>query len=222
MPISLQNARLVAAIGAGGKTTALGRLAVAHRQRRVLLTTTTHIRPYPDTVCQRLLLDPTARELEEALAQAGVTCAGSRSKEGKLGALPPDLLALGCQQAQLVLYEADGAKMLPLKLHRPFEPVILPGTDLCLVAAGLSAVDRPVAECVHCYQLCPHWAEHPQHAVDTPDVLFCIQDAMDAGGLSQERYHVLLTQAVTPRRQAVATQVKELLSARGISCTICP
>lgn len=222
MSISLQDARLVAAIGAGGKTTALARLAVAHRQQRVLLTTTTHIRPYPDTVCQRLLLDPTAQELEEALAQEGVTCAGSRAKEGKLGTLPPDLLALGCQQAQLVLYEADGAKMLPLKLHRPFEPVILPGTDLCLAAAGLSALGQSVKNCVHCYHLRPDWADHPQHVVEAPDILFCIQDAMDAGGLSQARYHVLLTQADTPERQEAAAQIQQMLSAHGIFCTIFP
>lgn len=222
MSIPFAHARLVAAIGAGGKTTALGRLAVAHRQQRVLLTTTTRIRPYPDTVCDRLLVDPTSQELAEALAQPGVTCAGSTSEAGKLRALSPELLELGCEKAQLVLYEADGAKMLPLKLHRSFEPVILPDTDLCLVVAGLSAVDRTVAECVHCYQLCPDWVEHPQHTVDTSDVFYCIQDAMDAGGLPPEKYHVLLTQADTPRRQEVAVQAKDVLSARGISCTICP
>lgn len=222
MLISLETMHSVAAIGAGGKTTALGRLAVAHRQQRVLLTTTTRIRPYPDTVCDRLLIDPSPQELVEALAQPGVTCAGCTSQEGKLQALSPELLDVGCETAQLVLYEADGAKMLPLKLHRSFEPVMLPHTDLCLVVAGLSAVDRPVAECVHCYQLCPNWAEHPQHTVDTSDVLYCIQDAMDAAGLPLDKYHVLLTHADTPRRQEVATQVETLLSVQGISCTIFP
>ena len=222
MPISLETMHSVAAIGAGGKTTALGRLAVAHRQRRVLPTTPPPLRPHPDTGCGQLLTDPPHPEVADALAQPGVTCAGCTSREGKLRALSPELLELGCETAQLVLYEADGAKMLPLKLHRSFEPVMLPHTDLCLVVAGLSAVDRPVAECVHCYQLCPDWAKDPQHTVDTPDILFCIQDAMDAGGLPPEKYHVLLTQADTPRRQEVAAQMKEVLSARGLSCTICP
>ena len=186
MPISLETMHSVAAIGAGGKTTALGRLAVAHSQRRVLLTTTTRIRPYPDTVCDRLLIDPSPQELAEALAQPGVTCAGCTSQEGKLRALSPELLELGFHQAQLVLYEADGAKMVPLKRHRSFEPVMLPHTERCLVVAGLSAVDPPVAECVPCYQLCPAWAKDPQPTVDTPGILFCIQDAMDARGLPPE------------------------------------
>ena len=159
MLISLETMHSVAAIGAGGKTTALGRLAVAHRQQRVLLTTTTRIRPYPDTVCDRLLIDPSPQELAEALAQPGVTCAGCTSQEGKLRALSPELLELGCEKAQLVLYEADGAKMLPLKLHRSFEPVMLPHTDLCLVVAGLSAqaarpyCDKAAAETGVTYEL---------------------------------------------------------------------
>ena len=45
---------------------------------------------------------------------------------------------------------------------------------------------------------------------------------MDAGGLPPEKYHILLTQADTPRRQQVATQLREFLTARGISCTVCP
>lgn len=222
MHISLETVHGVAAIGAGGKTTALARLALAHRHRRVLLTTTTHILPCPATVCDRLLIAPTPQELEAALALPGVTCAGYPTEGGKLRSLPPDLLSLGWQRAQLVLYEADGAKRLPLKLHRPFEPVLLPDTDLCLVVAGLSAMDRPVSECIHCYQLCPHWAEHPQHPVDVPEILHCIQDAMDAGGLSPEQYHVLLTQVDTPRRQQAAARLKALLSAQGITCTLCP
>lgn len=78
MPIPLGNACLVAAIGAGGKTTILGLLAQANRQKRVLLTTTTHIRPYPPTICQRLLCDPTPQQLEKALSLPGVTCAGAQ------------------------------------------------------------------------------------------------------------------------------------------------
>ena len=99
---------------------------------------------------------------------------------------------------------------------------MLPHTDPCLAVAVLTAVDRPVAECAHRYQLCPNWAEHPHHTVDSSDVLYCIQDAMDAAGLPLDKYHVLLTHADTPRRQEVAAQMKEVLSARGLSCTICP
>lgn len=222
MPIPLGEARMVAVIGAGGKTTTLGLLAQAYQQKRVLLTTTTHIRPFSSEICQRLLCDPTPQELEAALSLSGVTCAGAREGEHKLSALSPDLMELARKKAQLVIYEADGARMLPLKLHRSFEPVILPYTDLCIVVAGLSALGRTVQDCVHCYQLHPHWAQHPQLVVDEDVVLHCIQDAMQAGGLPMEKYHVLLNQAYTPKQAQVALRLRDTLTAQGIPCTIRP
>lgn len=222
MPIPLGDACLVAAIGAGGKTTILGLLAQANRQKRVLLTTTTHIRPYPPTICQRLLCDPTPQQLEQALSLPGVTCAGAQCGGHKLSALPPPLMELARARAQLVLYEADGARMHPLKLHRSFEPVLLPHTDLCVVVAGLSALGKPVEECVHCYDLCSRWAQNPQHRVDEEVVLRCVEDAMDAGGLPLERYHVLLNQADTPLQAQAAKHLQDTLTGRGIPCTIRP
>lgn len=222
MPIPLGEARMVAVIGAGGKTTTLGLLAQAHRNKRVLLTTTTHIRPFSSDICQRLLCDPTSQELEAALSLPGVTCAGAQKGTHKLSALSNERMELARTKAQLVIYEADGARMLPLKLHRSFEPVILPHTDLCIVVAGLSALGHAVQDCVHCYHLHSHWAQHPQLLVDEEVVLHCIQDAMQAGGLPLEKYHVLLNQADTPQQAKAAVRLRDTLAAQGISCTIRP
>lgn len=222
MPIPMGAARTVAVIGAGGKTTTLGLLAQAHRTQRVLLTTTTHIRPFSPEICQRLLCDPTPQALEEALSLPGVTCAGAQEGSHKLSALSPELMELARKKAQLVIYEADGARRLPLKLHRSFEPVILPHTDLCIVAAGLSALGHAVQDCVHCYHLHPHWAQHPQLLVDEEVVLHCIQDAMQTGGLPINKYHVLLNQADTPQQVQAALRLQNTLTAQGIPCTIRP
>lgn len=222
MPIPLGAARTVAVIGAGGKTTTLGLLAQAHRTKRVLLTTTTHIRPFSPEICQRLLCDPTPQALEEALSLPGVTCAGAQEGSHKLSALSPELMELAREKAQLVVYEADGARMLPLKLHRSFEPVILPHTDLCIVVAGLSALGHAVQDCVHCYHLHPHWAQHPHLPVDEEVVLHCIQDAMQAGGLPMEKYHVLLNQVDTPQQVQAALRLQNILTAQGVPCTIRP
>lgn len=222
MFIPLRDARMVAVIGAGGKTTTLGLLAQDHNQKRVLLTTTTHIRPFPPAICQRLLYDPTPQELEQALSLPGITCAGARAGEHKLSALSPALMDLAREKAQLVVYEADGARMLPLKLHRSFEPVILPHTDLCIVVAGLSALGQSVQDCVHCYDLNPHWAQNPQQPVDADVIFHCIRDAMQAGRLPMEKYHVLLNQADTPQQAQVAQQLHDTLTAQGIPCTIRP
>ena len=49
---------VIAAVGAGGKTTALLHLARALSHRAVLLTTTTHMFPVSPPLCRSLLLDP--------------------------------------------------------------------------------------------------------------------------------------------------------------------
>ena len=129
-------AKRIAVIGAGGKTTALARLAARCRDAHVLLTTTTHILPFAPPVCDRLCVTPDAGALRAALQAPGVTCAGMAAGDGKLTALPAPLWELACQQADFIFYEADGAKRLPLKLHAAHEPVIQPG---CRRGASRSA-----------------------------------------------------------------------------------
>ena len=62
-------------IGAGGKTTALLALARALSDRRVLLTTSTHIYPVAPPDSRALLIDPDADALLDALAAPGIVCA---------------------------------------------------------------------------------------------------------------------------------------------------
>ena len=109
-------AYIIPIIGAGGKTTALGCLAQALADRRVLLTTTTHIYPIAPPWSRALLIDPDEQMLSQALASPGVVCAGASAADGKLGALAPDLFQLAAQQAQVILCEADGAHGLPHSL----------------------------------------------------------------------------------------------------------
>ena len=64
---------VIAAVGAGGKTTALLHLARALSLRAVLLTTTTHMFPVRPPLCRSLLLDPSPTQLQEQLRR-GYLC----------------------------------------------------------------------------------------------------------------------------------------------------
>ena len=213
-------AKRIAVIGAGGKTTALARLAARCRDAHVLLTTTTHILPFAPPVCDRLCVTPDAGALRAALQAPGVTCAGMAAGDGKLTALPAPLWELVCRQADFIFYEADGAKRLPLKLHAAHEPVIQPETDWCLVVAGLSAWGKPVGQAVHRYALRPEWAAEPGRPVDAAVILACVQDAIAACGMPQARLAVLLNQAdaVEP---AQAQDVARRLEHAGLQCVAC-
>lgn len=210
--------RLLAAIGAGGKTTALRCLARETSKGKVLFTTTTHIFPLPPSERRVLLEDPSQDMLLKELNEWGIVCAGSRAGEGKLGALPGGLLDRAISAAQLTLYEADGAQCLPLKLHRPDEPVLLPETDLCLVVAGLSALGRPVGQVIHRYERNPQWHSRPDLLVGPEEFLFCVMETVRAAGLPESRIRVLLNQAdLLPEREPAA-QIVQKLRDRGLDC----
>ena len=123
---------IISVIGAGGKTTALLTLAQALSDRRVLLTTSTHIYPVAPPDSRTLLIDPEADKLVDALASPGVVCAGTAASDGKLGALAPDLFRHAVRAADITLCEADGAHHLPLKLHRAHDPQRRVGADKIL------------------------------------------------------------------------------------------
>lgn len=212
--------KFVSIVGAGGKTTALRTLARALAPRRILVTTTTHMFPIQPPDCRASLIDPAPDELLQQLTLPGAVCAGRQAEGGKLCALSPDLLTQAAAAADIVLCEADGAHRLPLKLHRADEPMLAPQTDLCVIIAGLSALDQPVQDVVHRYALCPDWVARPEQLVGIPELLYCVRETAAACSLPAERLRVLLNQADTPALSAMAEPAAQALRADGLDCRI--
>ena len=149
-------AKCVSVIGSGGKTSFLQYFA-DRLPGTVILTTSTHIRPFPGIP----LVDAASGDhdrvldgLRSALARSRVVCLGKSEPSGKLAdpsaVLPfEELLA----EADHVLVEADGAAGRPLKAHRPCEPVIPSCSGLTVCLAGASGIGKPVSEACHCPEL---------------------------------------------------------------------
>lgn len=210
---------LVAVIGAGGKTTAMRCMAHRLSAFSVLWTTTTHIYPAAPGDCRVVLRDPDAPTLEKALARPGVVCAGASCGE-KLAALPPRVLTAGCRTAHHVLCEADGAHRLPLKLHRPDEPVLPAGTTHCLVVLGLSALGQPVGQAVHRYVLNPAWARQPETPVGVEELCYCAREALARCPLSPQKIRLLFNQADREERLFVGQMAARLLAREGWNCRV--
>ncbi|MTH48367.1 selenium cofactor biosynthesis protein YqeC [Intestinirhabdus alba] len=127
---------LIAAVGAGGKTSALFWLAGLFQQagRRVLLTTTTHMF-VPTAVPLLLCRDPL--RLPEAVWQRPLLACFSAwlPSVGKVRGFSPALLDALVAQARVdvVLVEADGAHGFALKAPAEHEPCI-PQTSRCVIA----------------------------------------------------------------------------------------
>ena len=151
--------RIIAIIGAGGKTTLMFRLAIelADKGLRVAVTTTTKIfRPEGTPVLG-------SDEFENPLTASAVkpgsyvvvgnTCMDDTRK---LSGIEPDMPRrwLNRNLCDVVLVEADGSRGLPLKAPKAGEPVYPGGCDLVLGVTGWDGISAPAGP-----DVIQHWPE---------------------------------------------------------------
>lgn len=154
-PLLPEGKGVIAFVGAGGKTSALFRLAsaMAGPGQRVLITTTTHLldphgepsRPAFDLVLRPDMEAPvSSATLPEV--RAGLTVLLSREAEppGKMKGIHPSWIPALRATWDLILVEADGSKRLPVKAPAAHEPVLPPGTDLVVGVVGLDCLGQPM------------------------------------------------------------------------------
>ena len=148
--------RFISVIGSGGKTTFLRYLA-DRLPGTVILTTSTHIWPFPDIPLVNAAdadREQVLHLLRSALARSRIVCLGKSETSGKLAdpsaVIPFEFLL---PEAGHVLVEADGAAGRPLKAHRPWEPVIPSCSDLTVCLVGASGIGKPVSDVCHCPEL---------------------------------------------------------------------
>lgn len=157
--LRVQRGDVVAFVGAGGKTSALFRLAAELRTEgwRVLVTTTTHMaraeaRRAPLAV--PLGVNVTHDIIRDWLNQHGLVFLYSADDLAgqKVIGLHPDMIAglVDSVNSDVLLIEADGARRLPLKAPYDHEPVIPPDTSLVVPVAGIDALGQPLDD-AHVY-----------------------------------------------------------------------
>lgn len=154
----------LAVVGAGGKTTALFRLArelsgAADPVNRspVLVSTTTHLARLQASLADYYYEIQVSTHLNQVftnLPQGVILLSGGDTPEERLAGPAPDLLeALGRFSDQYglpLLLEADGARQLPLKAPGAHEPAIPAWLKQVVVVVGLSGLGAPLGpEYVH-------------------------------------------------------------------------
>ena len=143
----------LAIVGAGGKTTAMFRLAreLGERGLRVACATTTRIfRPAPDEA-DLILAENNAGFLEtcrESAALGRTACLAWAPEGDKLLGLSANFIhnLNNAQVFDWILVEADGARCLPLKAPAAHEPVIPERSTHVLGVAGLTAIGLTMDE----------------------------------------------------------------------------
>lgn len=210
--------RLVALVGGGGKTTTLYALAAeaVAGGRTVVVTTTTHIMPHP-----RLPLTEEPAALPALLAEHRAATLGRWDRPSKLaGAVPPEALE---GLADVVLAEADGARLLPLKAPADHEPVIPSCCGAVVAVAGLDSLGEPVERICHRPErVCALLGVGPEHRVAPADVAAILMSPL--GGRKNvpagAAFRCLLNKADTPERRAAGESIRERLAAQGVPAAV--
>ncbi|MBS6721838.1 MAG: putative selenium-dependent hydroxylase accessory protein YqeC [Clostridiales bacterium] len=226
----LDDSRIITLTGAGGKTTLLYALTgYLSRTENTLLTTTTHIMEPRDLPNAILVTREDAAALRAAflssrLAALGIPVSGPSGAAADGSVLKWHAPSLSFLEEirdipARIVCEGDGSRRMPVKIPRPGEPVLYPGTDTVIGVIGLSCLGQPASECLfgrsapgdHTHMtgnvfsagMADNLQDHLGSALRasggriTPDIL--AQIALSGQGLRKgittQHYHVLFNQA---------------------------
>jgi len=153
--IEIGRKELICLVGAGGKTSAMFRLAqeLSDEGQSILVTTTTAIYHPEETQYDRIVI--TEKEAAGLLGKvkSGITVLGrSVTAEGKLLGVNPAFLDYLVSEGtfDFIIVEGDGSKGRPIKAPAGHEPVIPLSAARVLGVIGLDSVGKPVgSEFVH-------------------------------------------------------------------------
>jgi molybdenum cofactor cytidylyltransferase len=153
--LRVQRGDVIAFVGAGGKTSALFRLAEELRAEgwRVLATTTTSIASHEierAPLAARMTPDVTLKMIREWLNEHGLVLLYSDedTEQREISGLHPVMIRelVDAVNSDVLLIEADGACSLPLKAPYDHEPVIPPDASLVVPVVGIDVLGQPLDE----------------------------------------------------------------------------
>lgn len=215
---------VTAIIGSGGKTTLIEYLAKQARAagEKAAIITTTHMR-----LPQKH--NGVGKREEEAISimeeEGCVYCGSPAQGKGKMIFPGDKLYRKLCEEADLILVEADGSRGLPMKVPDwPREPVIPENADEVDVVFGLTALGQPLAEVCQRWELGKRWiiGQESQPVTEELAVKFLINGyLLPVQKLSPEvTLTVILNQADTSERKEKGRRMARLLAEKGFSCKV--
>jgi molybdenum cofactor cytidylyltransferase len=211
----------VAFIGAGGKTTAMFRLA-AEMHPKVIVTATTHLGDWQTKLAGKHILTDADTLDETEMDFHGVLLITGKADGDRLQPVTKPLLRKLHQFCKNrftpLLVEADGSRRKPLKAWADHEPPIPEFADMTVQVVGLSGLGRPLTdELVHRPEIFSKLSSLQMGETIRPEDIVKVLTHPE-GGLKNipgyARRVVLLNQADTSELQSIAHAIMPpLLSA---------
>lgn len=148
----LDDGGIVCFVGAGGKKTAIQRIAATH-PGRIAVTATVFTTPLRDIGDDAVHLEAPSDDGDCVLpgehANARCVCLiGTSAKKGRRSGLMPEAVAAFHRNGgfHATLVKADGARMRPVKAPQPGEPVLPPGTARVVALFSAEALGRVLTD----------------------------------------------------------------------------
>lgn len=217
---------VISLVGAGGKTTALFRLAREFLElnpgpRSVLVTATTHLGVWQIPLADHHIVMKEA-EIPNKLPGEGVILVTGETREDRTTPISETTLnwlrEVQREQNIPLLIEADGSRQKPLKAPAEHEPPVPPFSEVVIYLAGLSALGKPLhEEHVHRPEIFTQISGlTPHHPITPQAILNALTHPQ--GGLKHippnARRVVLLNQADTPELQSIGGRMaRDVLNA---------
>lgn len=145
------NQGIVAFVGGGGKTSLMWRLAkeLAKKDKKVLVTTTTHIMPptsETNHLCIAADLEKAVSTLKKKLKNGQIFTVGTGYKGEKMVGIDPQWVDRLANYVDYILVEADGARRKPFKAPAEHEPVIPRAATTVVSVVGIDALGKELTE----------------------------------------------------------------------------
>ena len=210
-------------VGAGGKTTTMYQLAdeLAEQGKRVLVTTSTHIRRPREGEGQWARIGH-IREVKDISWEGNILTVGKYTgpQSGKL-AMPdglgdPEAMEELMSLVDVVLIEADGARLLPAKIPEAWEPVIIPQTGMVIACAGLSALGQTFGNACFRFGTAGGWLRRrPEDVMEPEDLALILMDERGSRRQVAGRYYRIVLNQMDGRGQA--EQAAQVLAALPVT-----
>lgn len=210
----------ISVAGAGGKTTALFKLArQLGASRPVLVTATSHLGAWQIPLADHHLIVHDPADLKNMPAQGVILITGEIENE-RTKPVNEAVLYWLHEKSKFsgfpLLIEADGSRQKPLKAPADHEPPIPPFSDVVIYVAGLGRLGKPLhEENIHRAEIFSHLSGAPAGIPVTPQALTSVLIHPN-GGLKNlppgARRIILLNQAETPELRSMGGKMaRELI-----------
>lgn len=207
----------IALVGGGGKTTLLYELSTeyARQGKRVVAMTSTHMLvPAEKSSWAR------NEEAVTKLWQQGKYAVVGELEEGSGKLVLPSkaLYDFALSNADIIIFEADGAKHKSVKVPRVHEPVILEECDIVIGVVGLEAIGQTWQQACFSWEQAEDWLAIEAEAKITIDKLaqLLLDERGIRKGVATREYYLVLNKLDLLDSPKEAERLRKLLVEKGM------